>query len=620
MDQQKKSQLKEKIKSLPQLPGVYLMKNNKEKIIYVGKARVLPKRVSSYFRNDKQLDIKTRRLVSNINDFDFITTQNEVEALVLEANLIKKYKPKYNINLKDDKKYPYIKITSEDFPRLMITRRQVKDGATYIGPYTEVKELRHTMRTLRNLFQYRDCKLDLKDQGKNYKPCFNYQIKKCTGPCAGYVSSREYKEQIRIMIDFLYGKTKEISELIQTKMKKSAQSQKFEEAAYWRDLLKSIHKIAQKQTVSQEYLLDIDYLALSISGNYACIAVFQVRSGKLLGKKHFYLENLDLFEQKEAVSSFLEQYYISQDFVPKKIIIQSEMIERELFEQWLREKSQHRVNIVIKPQLDELNLMNLVIQNAKFYLDEFMNNKAAVTGKIPFSVEALQKNLHLPKPPLHIECFDISHLSGKQMVASSVCFIDGKASKKNYRSFHIRTVEGIDDFKAMGEVVRRKYKRVLKENLPQPDLIVIDGGIGQLNAAKNELKALDLDSITMIGLAKKYEEIYFPYISQPVILPKTSAALRLLQAIRDESHRFAITYHKKWRDREFTLSVLDNIPGIGTQRKKKMLSEFASIEEIAKGSRQELMNRLNFSEQLIENIYSFFHHEEYAVIRQRYGF
>ncbi len=611
--------LKTKIKEFPRSPGVYIMKNQAGEIIYIGKARILPERLQSYFQKLEKLPPKNQHLVRHIHSIEYITTANEIEALILEANLIKQHHPRYNIELKDDKRYPYLKISREDFPRITVTRRLQKDGSRYFGPYTEVKELRQLLKLLRSLFQYRDCKLELRQGGKTYKPCINYQIHRCSGPCAGLIGTAEYQETMEWISKFLLGRTHQIEKMIQIRMSESAHQERFEQAARYRDLLNGIRKFSQKQAVSTEQEIDIDLIGIAVSGNAACTTVFQIRQGKLIGKKHFYFDNLDLFENNLAIESFIKQYYMNQEFIPEWIGTDLELEDKLLLQEWLSEKSRHQVRIEPVRQGHQASLMELVHQNAGFYLDEYLRQKSQLSGKINYMVEALQKGLHLPKPPIRIEAFDISHLSGHQTTASCICFINGKPAKREYRSFNIELKGQIDDFRSMAEAVRRKYSRALKENQPLPDLILIDGGEGQLKAAIESLNQLELTSIPSLGLAKRFEEIYLPHQPEPVIFSRTSPALRLLQAVRDEAHRFAVFNHQRRRQKVFLQSVLDEIPGIGHSRKQKLLEVFGSVDMIAQSDRQSLIDQGKLPSTTADYVYNFFHSHEFQLVRERYG-
>ena len=600
--------LKEKIKSLPLKPGVYLMKDKNNNIIYIGKAKILPNRLRSYFQKINSLDQKTIKMIEKIDNIDFITTETEIEALILEANLIKKYKPKYNINLKDDKKYPFIKITYEDFPKIVITRNIDKSSGKYYGPYTDVKEFRKIMKLIRMLFQFRDCNLHLTyPLQKRYKPCLNFQIKRCPGPCTGNITPENYNVNIAMIKKFLNGKTKELENMITEFMNKSAAELNFEKAAMYRDLLFKIKKLLMKQAIHKEQNIDKDFIGYVVTDDFGCIVLFQIREGRLIGKKHFFINNVSNINLDDILLEFIQQFYIDQDFIPDKIVVDKKILDKKLLSDWLSNKNNKKVEIIENPVGDDKKILKLVLDNASYYLDEYIRQKSNVIGKISLKVKALQNNLNLPLAPIRIEAFDISHQSGSNTVASCITFINGKPEKNKYRIYKINNSNNIDDFKAIYEVVYRRYKRLLKENAPLPDLILIDGGKGQVNSAINALKKLQIDNIPILGLAKKFEEIYMPNKKDAIIIPKTSLALRLLQAIRDESHRFAVKNHRSLKRKNFIESILDNVPGIGEKRKMLIINEFGSIKNLLSAEKDEIKKRTKLPDKVVENLYSLLH-------------
>ena len=574
----------EKLKRLPSRPGVYLYKNAAGKVIYVGKAKNLRTRVRSYFQRSRPQDSKTRVMVNKISDLETIIVDSEVEALILEANLIKKYKPRYNINLRDDKSYPFIRITNEPFPRLFVTRKLVRDGSRYLGPYTDVKHLRQIIKTVRKIFPIRSCNFFLDDAvitARKVKLCLDYHIQRCQGPCEGLVSEADYRRMIDRVEQFLRGKTRELCAELHQRMEEAAANLSFEEAARLRDQIQLIENYgfrSQKMAVTD--FEDRDVIALAADLDDACAVVFKIRDGKVVNRQHFYLSGVR--EQSEAaiLSQFLKQYYISVDFLPRQILIPRPPQEKAILAEWLNGLASARVQLVV-PQIGEKRkLIRLCQKNARFLLEELLLQKALKKGKLPYNVQSLQEALKLPRPPRRIEAFDISNIQGKDAVASMVCFIDGKPAKKEYRHFNIRSEDSPNDFAMIREVVFRRYRRILDEKKPLPDLILIDGGKGQLSSAVSALKQLNITDQPILGLAKRLEEIFFPGHSDPQTLPRRSAGLRLLQALRDEAHRFAIGHFRKKHRKNTLKSVLDDVPGIGPKRKKALLKRFGSLRRI----------------------------------------
>ncbi|MFZ0389572.1 MAG: excinuclease ABC subunit UvrC [Calditrichia bacterium] len=602
-----KKELTRKLDHLSTQPGVYLFRDENRKIIYVGKAKSLRSRVRSYFQDSRNLDAKTRVLVHQIRDLETILVDNEVEALILESNLIKKHKPRYNINLRDDKSYPYIRITAEPFPRIFVTRKVIRDGSRYLGPYTDVKHLRHIMKTVRKIFPVRSCKYNLDEQmisaGK-VKLCLDYHINRCQGPCQGLVSREDYRQMIRRVEQFLKGRTRELLAELQEEMSREAADMHFEQAARLRDQIKMIENYYfTSQKVDLADLEDRDVIALAAEGDDACSVVFRIRDGKVVGRQHFYLQGVAEQDYRNILTQFLQQYYLEADYLPHQVLIPEELGEEELLiVEWLSKQAGQRVELVTPKIGEKKKLMNLCQKNARFLLDDLLLQKEKRKGHIAYNVEALQKDLNLESPPLRIEAFDISNFQGRDAVASMVCFVNGKPSKKDYRRFKIRSKQTPDDFAMMREVVQRRYKRVLDEDQPLPDLILIDGGKGQLSSAVQVLNELNLHDQPVIGLAKRLEEVFFPGLSDPQNIPKNSSGLKLLQQVRDESHRFAITYHRKLRDRRSLKSPLSEIPGIGPKRQNHLLKTFGSLKRIKAAAKSELIKKGNLPEKVAEAV------------------
>ena len=601
--------VEEKLQNLPTQPGVYLYRNEKEKVIYVGKAKNLRSRVRSYFQDPRNLAPRTQRLVRKIDDLETIICDSEVEALILEANLIKEHHPRYNVFLKDDKSYPYIRITNEPFPRVFVTRRIIKDGSKYLGPYTDVKHLRHIMKMVPKIFPIRSCKFFLDDEviaKKKVKLCLDYHIKRCQGPCEGLVSEAEYNAMIHQVEKLLKGKTRELLSELESRMQDQAEKMNFEEAARLRD---QINMISQYGFVSQKVVLqdyeDRDVIGIAKKDEDACAVVFKIRDGKVIGRLHFYLDGVEEQEDVEILQTFLKQYYLNPEVRPRQVLLPLDLEEDQpLLESWLSESAGEKVELIV-PQIGEKKkLVNLCGKNARFLLDELLLQKLKREDHIPFNVRELQKNLSMENPPRRIEGFDISNIQGKDAVASMVCFVDGRPRKSEYRIFKIRSKDTPDDFMMMQEAVFRRYKRRLEEKEPLPDLILIDGGKGQLSSAVQALTELNIDVAKqpIIGLAKRLEEVFRPGMSDPMNISRKSAGLKLLQQTRDEAHRFAITHFRKQHKKSTLKSPLDDVPGIGPARKQHLLKTFGSLKRIGEASLAELKEKGKLPEKLATDL------------------
>lgn len=563
---------------LPDKPGVYIFKDIKDRILYVGKAKSLKKRVKSYFKDEVDSD-KTRMMMKQFHSLEYIITDTEKEALILESNLIKKYLPRYNIRLKDDKRYPYIRITDEDFPRILITRKVSDDGSYYYGPFTDVTALRRMLKFLKTTFKIRDCKnMD--------GPCLNYQMNICEAPCQGKISREDYKQLIEKANLFFQGKYREIMDMQKNMMMEAAHNQEYEKAAVIRDQISSIKEMVERQKMEFNRRLEQDVIACSVDGELASVAIFRVRNGKIIGKEDFLMSSRDGIadEPSLVLSAFLKQYYSGPRQVPSQLILQNHVDDENLILDWLREKSGNEVTIRVPEEGLEYRLVKMVAKNADIILNQQEEVKGALLD--------LKEYLKIPKIPRYIEAFDISNISGKLAVGSMVVFEDGVAKKSSYRRYKIKT-SGPDDYAMMREVLERRYTKLVSDippekgkvpykNVSRPDLVVIDGGKGQLNMALKVLDDLNIKDIPVIGLAKEFEHIFIPNISTPIILPPDSRALHLLMRIRDEAHRFAVSYHKKLRSKDIEESVLDQIPGVGPKRKLKLLKHFGSVEKIEK--------------------------------------
>ncbi|ADQ13971.1 excinuclease ABC subunit UvrC [Halanaerobium hydrogeniformans] len=575
------AQIEAQIKELPAQPGVYMMKDETGMIIYVGKAKSLRSRVRSYFRKNNQ-SYKTQLLVRYIYDFDYIITDTEVEAYILEANLIKKHQPKFNIRLKDDKTYPFIKVTKNlDFPRVFKTRLVKNDGAEYFGPFADVDAIYKTLDVIKDIFQLRSCKKEIIAGEPEAKPCLNYHINKCLGPCIGAVSKEDYHELIDQVMLFLSGRQEELKAEVEKMMENAAQERNYEKAARFRDALKAFAKLSESQKVMSDKNIDQDVVALVEGENdLACSQLLLVRNGRLIGQEYFILEGTEEENKAEMMGSFLQQYYEQAAGIPDELLLNTDLAYRKLIEERLAVLKGKKVKILQPQKGDKKKMLEMAERNAAQNLKKEDIRSKYEKQRTSGAVKKLAEILEIEKEPHHIEGFDISNIQGTDTVASMVVFKNGRPSKKDYRRFKINTVEGPDDFSSMKEVVERRYARLLREDKKLPDLILIDGGKGQLSAAYEVLELLGIDDLAIIGLAKKEEEIFKPGQSEAIIIPHHSPALQLLQRVRDEAHRFAVSYHRKLRSRRLTHSMLDEIPGVGETRRNALLQHFGSLAKI----------------------------------------
>ena len=595
--------VEEKLKLLPDSPGVYLMKNEQGRIIYVGKAVVLKNRVRQYFQSGKNHTPKVRAMVSHIADFETIMTGSEVEALILECNLIKKHRPHYNISLKDDKSYPYVKVTvQEAFPRVFITRRLMKDGARYFGPYTNATAVKDSLKLLRRPFPLRTCK-HLQD-----RPCLEYHIKRCLAPCVGKVSAEDYQVMIRAVLLFLEGRTEEVEKELNFRMEAAAENYNFELAARLRDQLLAVQKVAEKQNIITG-AGDQDALGMARSELGVCVQVFFIRSGKMIGREHFLLRGSEDERDEDILLAFMEQYYHRAAFIPREILLPLELgaESQNLLEDWLSErKSKARVHLLSPQRGTKHDIVAMAASNAEKYLQDEAARLKQANEQTLGAVRELGQYLGLPKLPNRMECFDISHIQGSETVASMVVFEGGLPKKEDYRRFKIQSTEGKpDDFLSMREVTTRRYVGLPEEELP--DLIVIDGGKGQLSSALEIIRqqAGHLQ-VPVVGLAKQFELVFKEGESEPVVLPRHSQALYLIQRIRDEAHRFAITYHRKLRGKRNLVSVLDHIVGIGPKRRQALWNHFGSLAKIKEAEVEELAAAPGMNRPAAEAVRNFF--------------
>ncbi|HEV8129620.1 MAG TPA: excinuclease ABC subunit UvrC, partial [Acidobacteriota bacterium] len=565
-------------------PGVYLFKNSDGKVVYIGKAKNLRTRVRSYFQHGRFADLKTDTMVAEVQDLEFLVTDSELEAFMLESNLVKRNEPRYNVRLKDDKRFLMIKLTvNEPYPRVLLTRRAANDGALYFGPYQPASLARNTIKLINRHFQLRTC--DIEIDGKSARPCLEYDIKRCLGPCvAGLCAGEDYAAAVQDVILLLQGKNEELAASLEQKMLAAAEENRFEAAAFYRDRLIMVRDLARTQRMINNRLDDVDVFAYYQEGSRITLQLLTLREGKILGKKEFFWEDALSFQPAQFLREALQQFYVSGTFIPAEIYLPVPIEDQELMEAWLAERSGRRVHIRIPSRGEKRQLIDFAAKNAKIAFDARF--KISRSGKA-HALQQLQETLDLPQLPVRIEAFDISNIQGNETVASMVVCIDGVMDKSEYRKFKVQTVTGPDDFASMREVVYRRYRKLTSENRPLPDLVLIDGGKGQLHAAAEALDKLNLD-IALASIAKREEIIFVRGWDDPVILEKTSSVLHLIQEIRDESHRFAVTYHRKRRSMRDSQSDLDRIAGIGESRKKNLLRHFGSLKRVRDATESEL--------------------------------
>ena len=609
-------ELREKLAALPTNPGVYRFSNPKGVVIYVGKAKNLRNRVRSYFQDPSRLSGKTAVLVSHIAELEVIITSSEVEALILENNLIKELRPRYNVSLKDDKSYPYLVITNERFPRIFLTRQVRRDGSLYFGPYTEAHQLRLILDLIGSIFPVRSCKYRLTEEAvasRKYRLCLDYHIHKCKGPCEGLQGEDEYQEMIREIVQLLKGKTAGLIRALTADMQQKADALKFEEAAALKAQIDGLRRYAERQKVVSADPVDRDVFAVAAGEDDACGVVFKIRDGKLIGSQHLFLSNTGSVEFSALLATLMEHYYLeTPDLMPEEILLPATPPDEEAdaIRQLIASRHQERRQVrFIVPKIGEkAQLLAMCLQNAEHHLHEFMvqKQKRGEIARIPPSLDSLRKVLRLERLPERIECFDNSHIQGSDYVSAMVTFVSGKPRKSDYRKFRLKSFEGSDDYAAMHEAVTRRYGGSLTGQLPLPDLIIVDGGKGQANVAAEALRELGVN-IPVAGLAKRLEEIWLPHERDPHNLPKTSPALKLLQQMRDEAHRFAITYHRKLRTERTIRTELTEIPGVGEKTAEHLLQHFGSVEAISGVSIDEISSVAG--KNTAKSIYRHFHPE-----------
>ena len=607
----------EELRKLPAKPGVYIMHDKHDNIIYIGKAKILKNRVRQYFQSSRNKSPKIVQMVSHIAYFEYIITDSELEALVLECNLIKEHRPKYNTMLKDDKSYPFIRITvGEQFPRVMFARKMKHGAGKYFGPYTSVSAVRDTIELLSKLYKVRTCNRNLpKDTGKD-RPCLNYHIGQCSAPCQGYISSEEYRKNINEVISFLNGNYSSITDKIRLKMEKASDNLEFEEAAKYRDLLLSIKQVVEKQKITSDDATDRDVLACASDGSDAVVQVFFLRQGKLLGREHFHMRVAEGDTRAVILSEFMKQYYGGTPFIPNIIMLQEEIEDAETIADWLSKRKERKVSLVTPKKGDKEKMVELAYKNAQLVLTKDKDKIKAEERRTTGAMKEIADWLGLEKI-VRAEAFDISNTNGVESVGSMVVFENGKPKKNDYRKFKIKTVKGPDDYKSMKEVLTRRFTRGMKELANEvdsrgfsryPDLIMMDGGRGQVNIALEVLAELGLE-IPVCGMVKddthSTRGLYFKNVEIPI--DKHSEGFKLITRIQDEAHRFAITYHRSLRDKAQVSSVLDGIEGIGPARRKALMKHFLDIDKIRTATVDELRSVEGISESVAENIYNYFH-------------
>ncbi len=605
--------------TLPTKPGCYLMKDEAERVIYVGKAINLRNRVRSYFHSSAAASPKTQQLVRKIADIEWIVVDSELEALILEMNLIKKHRPYYNVRLKDDKRYPYIKIHwAEPYPKVTVTRQMLQDGSRYFGPYTSVWAVHQTLDVLRRIFPYLTC--DRNITGKDERACLYYDIRLCAAPCIGAISQDEYRQMIEDLSQFLYGRTEPIVSRLQAEMGKAADELRFERAAALRDQIRAIENVVERQKVISSEYLDSDVIAMARSDGEACVQVFFIRGGKLIGREYFLLEGTEASPDPDVMAEFIKQFYNQAPNIPEQVLLPHEVEEAQIIRQWLRQKSgAEKVEIVVPHEGLQRELIQMAAENAAETLAALQAQWEADRHHQEQALAELREALSLSGPPNRIECYDISNTQGTAAVGSMVVFEQGVPKKKHYRHFNIRSVVGPDDFASMEEVLTRRFNRwqaaLENSQVPGkkpdqafailPDLIIVDGGKCQLGRAVKVLERFGLsDRVPVAGLAKQNEELFIPSLEKSILLPRHSQGLYLIQRIRDEAHRFAITSHRKLRTKEGLASRLDAIPGVGPAKRKLLLSHFGSIQDIQQASLEELTAVPGVSKKLAEAIKS----------------
>ena len=597
----------EQIKQLPANPGVYLMRDAEGGILYVGKAANLRHRVRSYFGAGQKLSPKLLKMVGGIADIDFYVTSSEQEALILELNLIKRHHPRYNVRLKDDKTFPYLKINSkEDWPRVHITRRLEPDGSRYFGPFASAKSVRQTLKVVKGIFPFRNCTRQI--TGNDSRACLEYHMGRCLGPCIGVVSREEYAEVIKEVILFLEGKQENIVKGLQDKMDKAAEALDFERAALYRDQVQAINEVIEGQRIAATVRGEQDVVAFAQERDQAYVQVFFIRNNKLTGRESFVLQGTQHEEPHQIMTSFIKQFYSSSPNIPLLLLLQYPVEEMAVLKGWLQSRRGARVDIQVPRRGNKKQLVDIVAENARQGLEQLKIKQLAMPKELEAALAEIEKELHLPQRPLRMEAYDISDIQGKAAVGSMVVFERGKSKPDHYRRFKIKTVAGANDYAMLNEVLKRRFKHLGQETSTPgtwamiPDLVLIDGGRGQLNAALSAMGEVGVTSVSVASLAKENEEIFIPKKAKPIVLPRRSPGLQLLQRLRDEAHRFALGYYQKVRRRETFTSVFDGMTGIGPRRKRALLKQFGSVQAIREASIEEIAATRGMTESLAKKV------------------
>jgi len=595
--------LQEKLDRLPDRPGVYLFKDAKSQVLYIGKSASLRSRVRSYFQESRGRDPKTDLLVGQIRDLDFIVTDNELEALILESNLVKKHRPRYNIILRDDKHYPFLKLTTnEDFPRLVVARRVQKDGALYFGPFYPATAMRETLRLVRQLFPLRTCRIKI--DGTLERPCIQYYIHRCNAPCTGWETKEGYAQTVRDVQRFLEGKDDDLAKDLTREMEAAAAELRFERAAVLRDQIQALNTVRERQKIISTDEADQDIVGVVRQGSDACVQLFFVRKGRLLGRESFFFDKVAGWSDGEILGAFIRQFYAGTVTPPPEILLSEGIPEAELTLEWLGRRREGRVEIHVPRRGTKREFVEMAEQNAALALQTHLLSR---DNRQQVILDDLRRTLNLPTVPNRIEGFDISQIQGSEAVGAMVVWENGAMKKDDYKRFKIRSVRGADDYAMMEEVLSRRYARALEEGGVLPDLLLLDGGRGQLNVGVKVLEDLGLDWLPIVSLAKREEEVYTPDTLQPLILDLTSPGLLALRKIRDEAHRFAVSYHKKLRSRRTIQSVLDQIPGVGPAIRTNLLKALGSARKVREASVAQLAAVPKVTPRLAQRIYAFFH-------------
>ena len=599
--------LTEQVRGLPASPGVYLFKDAEDNILYVGKAANLRHRVSSYFGGGQKLTPKLQRMVSKVSDLEYFVTGSEQEALILELNLIKRHHPSYNVRLKDDKTFPYLKIDlSEDWPRVFVTRRLEEDGGRYFGPFANAKSVRQTLKLIKGIFPFRSCSRVITSTDR--RACLDYDIGRCLAPCIGVTSQEEYDEVIKQVVLFLEGKQERVVRQLESRMNKAAENLDFETATRLRDQIQAVKQVVEGQRIAATVKGEQDVIAFAQDGDQAYVQVFFVRGGKLIGRESFLLQGTRYEEPSQIMTSFIKQFYASSPYIPPLLLIQHPVEDMATLRSWLQGKRGGRVSIQVPRRGNKKQLLKIVADNAEQGLEQLKIKRLASPAALSTALDEIKEELKLPRLPSRIEGYDISDIQGTAAVGSMVVFDKGKPKPAHYRRFKIKTVSAANDYAMLQEVLRRRFKRAGAASdswAILPDLILVDGGRGQLNAARETMEEMGVNSVPVASLAKENEEIFIPRRREPVILPRSSPGLQLLQRLRDEAHRFALGYHQRLRQRATFASALDSIPGVGPRRKRALLRQFGSVAAIKEASVEELttagMNK-NLAQKIKESL------------------